>query len=104
MTMEFGEGQDPAAMDKGQQTIAKLAQEAQALQSRMMELEAKAVASMKVRQKRELDRMVQGQREMVELQRKIAEGELKEIQRKKEHQAKVDEQRMQSYQKRMELE
>ena len=75
MTMEFGEGQDPAAMDKGQQTIAKLAQEAQALQSRMMELEAKAVASMKVRQKKELDRMVQGQREMVELQRKISEGE-----------------------------
>ena len=104
MTMEFGEGQDPAAMDKGQQTIAKLAQEAQALQSRMMELEAKAVASMKVRQKKELDRMVQGQREMVELQRKIAEGEQKEIQRKIEHAKKVEAQRNASYAKRVELE
>lgn len=86
------------------QTMEMMEASAKALQSQMMEMEVRAVEAMKARQKRDIERMVTGQREMMELQKKVQAGEEREAARKRAHAEHVAEMRATEYERRKELE
>lgn len=66
---------------------------AAAIKSAMMELERKRIEAVKRRQEKELERLVEGEKKMSNLQEKILQMEEEEIKKRKAHEKEVEEHR-----------
>jgi len=79
----------PAAPDRQ----AQVENAAAAIKSAMMEMERKRVEAVKRRQERELERLVDAERRLTDLQVKIMKQEEEEVRKRKAHEKQVEEQR-----------
>ena len=68
---------------------ARLAEEAAARSSAMMEKELKRAEALKRRQEAEIAKMIEKETQAIELQKKIAKGEEEQVKKAKEHEKKV---------------